>query len=331
MRFLIFASFLHRRISREMLTRLTIATILAMFCTVWTFATELPFQAAPLPPSPAPLTLALGHRAKVIAPGDVVLVTVVPSGPAATIEGTAFGQRVAFWRSEAGAEWQGLVGIPLDTSATSHDLLVKATGPAGATASRSLPLRVQAKQFATRRLTVDPRFVDPPADQVERILREQALLNETFLTVTERLWRGAFVGPVPGRPNSSFGRLTEFNKEPRGRHQGADYAVGTGTPVRAPNAGRIVIADDLYFSGNTIVLDHGSGLFSLFAHLSRMSLPRGAIVAKGEKVGEVGATGRVTGPHLHWAVRLGEVSVDPQSLIAAVASLAETSSVAAGR
>jgi murein DD-endopeptidase MepM/ murein hydrolase activator NlpD len=276
-------------------------------------------------------TLSVSHRAKTIGPGDVVLVTVMPSSPVSAIEGTAFGRRVVFWRSERETQWRGLVGVPLDTPAGSYALYVQALAPAGAIVTKALELRVQDRQFATRRLTVDPRFVDPPAEEVERILREQTLLNETFLTVTDRLWRGPFVAPVPGRPNSSFGRLTEFNKEPRGRHQGADYAVGTGTPVRAPNAGHVVIAADLYFSGNTIVLDHGSGLFSLFAHLSRMSVEQDAVVAKGDKVGEVGATGRVTGPHLHWAVRLGEVSVDPQSLIAAVASLTETSNLAAGR
>ena len=307
-----------------MSTRTIVTTLAMMSWTVWICVAQAPSK-------PSPLTLTVSHGAKVIAPGDVVLVSVRPSGPLASVEGTVLGHRVTFWRVDTDAEWRGLVGIPLDTSANAHDLLVKATGADGATASRAIKLRVQPKQFATRRLTVDPRFVDPPASEVERILREQALLNETFLTVTERLWRGAFVGPVPGRPNSSFGRLTVFNKEPRGRHQGADYAVGTGTPVRAPNAGRVVIAADLYFSGNTIVLDHGSGLFSLFAHLSRMSVEQNATVAKGDKVGEVGATGRVTGPHLHWAVRLGEVSVDPQSLIAAVATLAETPVSASAR
>ena len=300
-----------------MSTRTIVTTLAMMSWTAWICAAQLPSK-------PSPLTLTVSHGTKVIAPGDVLLVSVRPSAPLESVEGTAFSHRVTFWRADSGTEWRGLVGIPLDTPATGHDLVVKATGPAGATASRSLTLRVQSKQFATRRLTVDPRFVDPPAEEVERILREQALLNETFLTVTERLWRGPFVGPVPGRPNSSFGRLTVFNKEPRGRHQGADYAVGTGTPVRAPNAGRVIIAADLYFSGNTVVLDHGGGLFSLFAHLSRMAVAQNVVVAKGDRVGEVGATGRVTGPHLHWAVRLGEVSVDPQSLIAAVASLAET-------
>ena len=301
-----------------------VMTVAMMFWTVWICAAQLPSKLSPL-------TLAISHRAKVIGPGDVVLVTVVPSAPVATVEGTAFDRRVTFWRSDAAKEWRGLVGIPLDTAAGAYDLFVQATGSAGAIATHPLTLRVQDRQFATRRLTVDPRFVDPPAEEVERILREQALLNGTFLTVTERLWRGPFVGPVPGRPNSSFGRLTEFNKEPRGRHQGADYAVGTGTPIRAPNAGRVVIAADLYFSGNTIVLDHGGGLFSLFAHLSRMAVEQNAVVAKGDRVGEVGATGRVTGPHLHWAVRIGEVSVDPQSLIAAVTSLAEPPGTTSGK
>jgi murein DD-endopeptidase MepM/ murein hydrolase activator NlpD len=288
-----------------------------MLCTAWLNAGQ------PLAQTGTP-TLSVSHRAKTIGPGDAVLVTVVPSSPVTAIEGTAFGRRVVFWRSDGATQWRGLVGVPLDTPAAAYELYVQALAPSGAIVTKPLELRVQDKQFATRRLTVDPRFVDPPAEEVERILREQALLNETFLTVTERLWRGPFVAPVPGRPNSSFGRLTEFNKEPRGRHQGADYAVGTGTPIRAPNAGRVVIAEDLYFSGNTIVLDHGGGLFSLFAHLSRLAVKPGAVVAKGDKVGEVGATGRVTGPHLHWAIRLGEVSVDPQSLIAALASLTET-------
>jgi murein DD-endopeptidase MepM/ murein hydrolase activator NlpD len=306
-------------------TRTIVTTLAMMVCCVWTSAAQRSSQSA------APLTLAVSQGARFIAPGDVLLLSVRPSAPLAAIEATAFGHRVTFWPSDTGTEWRGLAGIPLDTPAGGEDVILTATASTGITGSRPLTLRVQAKQFATRRLTVDPRFVDPPADEVERILREQALLNETFLAVTDRLWRGAFVGPVPGRPNSSFGRLTVFNKEPRGRHQGADYAVGTGTPVRAPNAGRVVIADDLYFSGNTIVLDHGGGLFSLFAHLSRMGVPRGTLVAKGDKVGEVGATGRVTGPHLHWAVRLGEVSVDPQSLIAATAALAGTPGIAAGR
>jgi murein DD-endopeptidase MepM/ murein hydrolase activator NlpD len=132
------------------------------------------------------------------------------------------------------------------------------------------------------------------------------------------LWEGPFVAPVPGPSNSAFGRLSVFNGKPGSRHQGADFQANAGTPVIAPNAGVVVLASDLYFSGNTVVVDHGEGLFSLMAHLSRVAVEPGASVGKGDRLGDVGATGRVTGPHLHWAVRLGGVSVDPLSLMAAV-------------
>ena len=208
---------------------------------------------------------------------------------------------------------------------------MQAAGPTGAAVATRLALRVQSREFATRRLTVDPRFVDPPIDEGPRIQREQARLDETFRLLTERLWRGRFVAPVPGRATSSFGRLTVLNAQPRGRHQGADFSAAVGTPVLAPNAGRVALAADVYLSGNTVVLDHGGGLFSLFARLSRTAVAEGAIVATGDRVGDVGATGRVTRPHLHWAVRVGDLSVDPQSLIAALADYTEPTVTAAGR
>jgi len=113
--------------------------------------------------------------------------------------------------------------------------------------------------------------------------------------------------------------LTITNGKPAGRHQGADFRAATGTPVKAPNGGRVVIARNLYFAGNTIIIDHGLGVFSLLAHLSRIDVAPGATVARGDMVGESGATGRVTGPHLHWAVRFGEMTVDPIALMSALA------------
>jgi murein DD-endopeptidase MepM/ murein hydrolase activator NlpD len=124
---------------------------------------------------------------------------------------------------------------------------------------------------------------------------------------------------VPGVATSSFGRLTVMNGESRGRHQGADFRAETGTPVLAPNAGRVVLAQDLYFAGNTVIVDHGLGVFSYLAHLSRLGVSVGARVSRGDLLGASGATGRVTGPHLHWAVRLDGASVDPLALMKAVA------------
>jgi murein DD-endopeptidase MepM/ murein hydrolase activator NlpD len=145
-------------------------------------------------------------------------------------------------------------------------------------------------------------------------------MAEAFAIVTpERYWQGPFSAPVPGTATSSYGRLTVTNGKPAGRHQGADFRAAAGTPIKAPNAGRVVIAQNLYFAGNTVILDHGLGVFSLLAHLSSIAVEPGVTVARGDLLGESGATGRVTGPHLHWAVRLGEISVDPLSLISALA------------
>jgi len=116
--------------------------------------------------------------------------------------------------------------------------------------------------------------------------------------------------------NSAFGTRSVFNGQPRSAHGGADFLSPAGTPIHAPNAGRIVLARDLYFSGNTVVIDHGLGLFSMLAHLSAIDVHEGDGVTADQRIGLVGATGRVTGPHLHWAVRAGGARVDPLSLLA---------------
>ena len=122
--------------------------------------------------------------------------------------------------------------------------------------------------------------------------------------------------PVPGVANSAFGTRSVFNGKPRNAHGGADFLSPAGTPVQSPNAGRIAIARALYFSGNTVVIDHGLGLFSMLAHLSTIDVHEGDMVTAGEVIGQVGATGRVTGPHLHWAVRANDARIDPLSLMA---------------
>jgi murein DD-endopeptidase MepM/ murein hydrolase activator NlpD len=124
------------------------------------------------------------------------------------------------------------------------------------------------------------------------------------------------VRPVPHEANSAFGTRSIFNGKPRNAHGGADFLSPGGTPIRAPNAGRIAVARDLYFSGNTVIIDHGLGLFSMLAHMSAIDVREGDVVKAGQVLGRVGATGRVTGPHLHWAVRAGGARVDPLSLLA---------------
>jgi murein DD-endopeptidase MepM/ murein hydrolase activator NlpD len=253
-------------------------------------------------------------------PGGVAGLSVQAPAELATVEGQAFGREIRF--SRIGGSWSGLVGVALDTAPGTYTVVIRATTGEGRSDSRELPLIVRAKTYETRRLRVSEAFVNPPASEVERILREAAQL-EHVMTHSERgrLWRESFLLPVPGTPTSSFGRLTFLNGKRQGRHLGADFQAASGTPVRAPNAGRVVLAAPLYFSGTTVVIDHGDGLLSLLAHLSSINVTEGALVQRGEVVGLSGATGRVTGPHLHWAVRLENVSVDPDALVHAVDDL----------
>jgi murein DD-endopeptidase MepM/ murein hydrolase activator NlpD len=266
------------------------------------------------------IALKVSTRARYLRPGEVVLLTAVPSRPLAALRGEAFGRSVGFWQPGDDGSWQGLAGIPLDSQPGSQRITLHGTGRDGGAATASVLLQIVPARFRTRQLRVDDRFLNPPEEMAERIRREAETLRELFERVRPgRLWEGAFSMPVPGPATSAFGRLTILNGTPTGRHQGADFRAESGTPVRAPQSGEVVLADDLYYAGNTVIVDHGEGLYSLVAHLSRITVKVGDRVERKALLGESGATGRVTAPHLHWAVRLQGVAVDPLSLAAAVA------------
>lgn len=267
--------------------------------------------------------LAVSASSRTLQPGSVVLLTVTSTTPIAKLSGQAFGRPVRFWSTAEPLEWRGLVAADLEAKPGAYDVVITGADTQGTSVAGNTRLTVQAKRFETRRLKVDEGFVNPPAAEAERIAREAKQLASLFTQVSPRLWRGSFQPPVPGEATSSFGRLTVLNGLPRGRHQGADFRAASGTPVLAPNSGRVVLAEDLYFSGNTIVIDHGLGMFSLLAHLSRIDVKAGADVKGGAVLGASGATGRVTGPHLHWALRLSEFSVDPFSVVAALGAVKE--------
>lgn len=267
--------------------------------------------AATAPPAPA-----ITVTARSVRPGEVLLVTITGDPADAPIHVRAFAREWPVYAVDRG-RWQALVGIDLDTHAGPATLVVTT-----ASARVDHPLLVQPHAFPTRRLEVNPALVNPPAEALERIARETAALNEIWRASSpERQWRGAFVRPVPDPANSAFGTRSIYNGESRSPHSGADFLSPAGRPVKAPAAGRVVLADALYFTGNTVVLDHGMGLFSLLAHLSEIEVHAGDTVAAGDVVGKVGATGRVTGPHLHWTVRLGGARVDPLSLLFATDSV----------
>ena len=262
-----------------------------------------------------PFDVDVTHHARGVFPGEAVLVSVSSTQRLASVEGTIFDRTVHFHHEEDGS-WQGLVGIDLLVEPGDHDLALRITAVGGAVLSRVHTLAVADKAYPTRYLTVEPRYVEPPPEVGARIEREYLRQTAIFAADTpERLWRGSWVRPVPGRANSRFGSRSVFNGQPRNPHSGADFLAGVGTPVAAPNRGRVVLAGDTYFSGGSVILDHGRGLYSYLAHLSRILVEEGDVVRSGDVVGRSGATGRVTGPHLHWTVRLSGARVDPLSLI----------------
>lgn len=264
-------------------------------------------------PSQAPLTVKQAARA--LEPGELVVLTLTSTQPIDSLRVRAFDRDALPYRV-AENTWQVLVGLDLDVQPGRHAVSFEATTPRGAERV-SHDLNIRKKAFRTRTLNVDEAFVNPPASVQQRIADDaQALARCWAEGDRSRLWTGAFVRPVPHEANSAFGSRSIFNGQARAPHSGADFLSPAGTRVMAPNAGRVALARDLYYSGNTVVIDHGVGVFSLLAHLSAITVNAGDAVAAGDAVGRVGATGRVTGAHLHWTVRVGAARVDPLSLLA---------------
>lgn len=257
--------------------------------------------------APPPLTITASSPTA--RPGDVVVVTLGGVGTNEPLHVRAFDRDLPSFIS-AGKR-RALIGVDLEVRPGIHSIAIQAGDR-----RTSYALRIMRRVFATRRLTVDPAFVNPPASELPRIQREREQVEKLWETWTpEKLWEGAFEAPVPEPANSAFGTRSILNGEPRSPHGGADFPSPAGTPIKAPNGGRVVLADALYYTGNTVVVDHGLGLYSLFAHMTEMRVHIGDAVKTGDVLGTVGSTGRVTGPHLHWAVRLDGARVDPAALL----------------
>lgn len=205
-------------------------------------------------------------------------------------------------------EWTALVGIPLSTAPGEQRIDVKADGR-----SLTLGYTVRDKRYVEQRLKVSPKTVDLSPEDNARYEREAAHLKTVMATFTEPLPTGSLQMqvPVPGRRSSSFGLRRVFNGQPRNPHSGMDIAAPTGTPVKAPLPGRVIDVGDYFFNGGTVWLDHGGGLLSMYCHLSQVDCRVGDRLDTGDAFCKVGATGRVTGPHLHWSVMLNRAMVDP--------------------
>ncbi len=206
-------------------------------------------------------------------------------------------------------KWVALIGIPLDTTAGEHPLVVDS-----GKRRYEQSLHVKAKQYPTQHLRIaDDRMVTPPPEVEARIAEEQARVaawKQHYTAAQEPDTR--FDLPARGPRSSRFGVRRILNGEPRSPHAGLDVAVGVGAPLHAPAAGTVLAIADLYFTGKTVVIDHGRGVLTLYAHLSRVDVAEGQALRRGEAFGASGVSGRITGPHLHWVVIVGGTAVDPE-------------------
>ncbi|MDH6165756.1 murein DD-endopeptidase MepM/ murein hydrolase activator NlpD [Variovorax boronicumulans] len=244
-------------------------------------------------------------------PGGVARLSLGPSAK----RPTAFAGDVPLLVMGDAIEWTALLGIPLAATPGEASITVRAENGS----EKQVAYTVTDKQYREQRLTVAPRTVDLSPEDEARYVRERDHQAGVMATLTD-LRPDAVLQmrvPVPGRRSSSFGLRRVFNGQSRNPHSGMDIAAGTGTPVLAPLPGRVIDTGDYFFNGGTVWLDHGGGLLTMYCHLSRVDVKVGDVLKTGEKLAAVGATGRVTGPHLHWGVMLNRAMVDPALFIAA--------------
>jgi hypothetical protein len=251
--------------------------------------------------------------------GTLFLVEIDTEESAGSAEGSFAGERLHFEARDAGG-LRALAAVPIDASG-SLPLRVVVRRGTGRTDSTSVDVGVAAGDYRMERLTVAPRFGRPPdAATAARIAAEaeRARAVSRRSHGTPRMWEGEFVRPRPGRITSGFGNGREFNGQVQSRHMGTDFAGAVGAPVVATGRGRVALVDTFHLGGIVVYIDHGAGLVSGYLHLSRVDVRAGEVVEAGQVIGGAGATGRVTGPHLHWLVRYGTVTVDPMSLLEGV-------------
>jgi len=274
--------------------------------------------AALLAPCLSCAATAIGLPSASQVPGGVALLPLaaLPGDSAGAPVVSYAGQRVMLLRQPQ--QWLVVLGIPLD--AAPGDAVV-AVRRADATADETLAFRIEPKEYQVQRLSVAPSKVDLSKTDLARVEREQDHLHQALATFVDRPPATLQLRlPVDGVRSGSFGSRRIFNNEPRNPHSGMDIAAALGTAVHAAASGRVIDTGSYFFNGNTVLIDHGQGLITMYCHLSAILVHPGQQVGTGALIGKVGATGRVTGPHLHFGVALNRVFVDPALFLASSAA-----------
>ena len=276
------------------------------------------------PPTPCGSGAALSINASSVRQGGLLLAQLTSKAPVTTVHAKWDTQEISFWQSGVspavpakGQVWRAFVPVDLEKAPGEYALKVEIQPQEGQPAPCQLAIHVTAGKFATESLKVAPQFVEPNPEQLARAKAEQQRLHELYATVTpEKFWHGKFRVPLTGvTSGANFGRRRVLNGQASSPHTGVDFPAPTGSPVHAAQAGRVVLAEPLYFAGNTVLIDHGLGVYTLYGHLSEISVKVGDAVTAGALLGKVGATGRVTGPHLHWGLVVDGARVNALQIV----------------
>jgi murein DD-endopeptidase MepM/ murein hydrolase activator NlpD len=256
------------------------------------------------------------------AQGTLLLAEIRSPKPLSNVSGKWNERDVPFWQEKGQGKAsvdvrKALLGVDLEKAAGKYEFAVAAELQSGEHVSCQASVEVRAGHFATESLTVKKQFVEPDPEQEARAEAETKRLRAIYDTLTpERLWSGPFRTPLDGEfKGSNFGKRRVLNGHPGSPHSGVDFPAPTGTPVHAAQKGRVVLAEELFFSGNTVIVDHGLGIYTFYCHFSEIDAKVGDEVVAGTILGKVGATGRVTGPHLHWGLQVQHARVNALELV----------------
>ncbi len=280
------------------------------------FLLLLPFALSVAEP---PVAVTAELHARRLAPGEPIRLEVRAPEALRSLQAEFLGHLVHFSPAAAGTAsevWWGWSMVDLDQSPGIASIEFSGTSLRGRPVVGTHALTILDGSFPSERLDVAPKYVEPPAEARERLKVERKRLGEIYADrrpIPSEL--RVFGRPVPGEPTSVFGTRRIYNGKPRAPHPGLDLRAAEGTPVVSSGAGLVVMARDLYYSGNTVIVDHGGGLFTLYAHLSAILVDEGQQVDLDQALGRSGSTGRVTGPHLHWGAKIGDRPFDPSALL----------------
>lgn len=250
--------------------------------------------------------------------GSVMLITAEFDRMPARVSGSFANRKLLFFHSKDNPKvWTALAGVDLETPPGSYGLDVNASFGKGRPAKKTQQIDVAQGDFKPSAVEVPENFVNPNAEELKEIAKDEILKKRAYAHATRMpLWSGNFLKPVDAPATESFGAARMLNEEKTSTHRGTDFGAKEGSVVKASNSGTVVLAAEMFYEGNCVIIDHGLGLFTIYMHLKQMDVKAGDKVEKGDKLGISGATGRVTGPHMHFGVRWSDAYLDPLQLLA---------------